>query len=124
MFWEFISNNTMKQNWKDLTRLDLGIHPVSLACPSVETFPLTASMLGIDPSSTGLMQGTQSTAALTEIFLNVGNIIKCFISRVSLLGYRAYRKSEQHAVEVTMKEGQNSILKAEKIQPNLLTDLE
>lgn len=81
MFWEFISNNMMKQNWKDLTRLGLGIHPASLACPSVQTFPLTFSMLRIDSSSIGLTQSiTQSTAALTEIFPKVGNIIKCFIS--------------------------------------------
>lgn len=68
-FWEFISSSTMKQNWKNLTRLDLGIHPVSLACPSVQTSPLTVSMLGIDSSSGGLMQSiTQSRAALTESF--------------------------------------------------------
>lgn len=51
MFWEFISNNMMKQNWKNLTWLNLGIHPVSLACSSVQIFPLTISTLGIDSSS-------------------------------------------------------------------------
>lgn len=67
MFWEFISNNTMKQNWKDLTRLGLGIHPVSLACPSVQTFPLTVSMLQIDSLSIGLTQSiTQSRLPLLK----------------------------------------------------------
>lgn len=35
MFWEFISNNMMRQKWKDLILLDLEIHLVSLACPFV-----------------------------------------------------------------------------------------
>lgn len=55
MFWEFISNNMMKQNWKDLTRLDLGIHPGSLACPPVQTVPLMVSVLEIDSLASGLM---------------------------------------------------------------------
>lgn len=41
MFWEFIFNNMIKTNWKDSTQLDPGIHPVSLACPSAQSFPLS-----------------------------------------------------------------------------------
>lgn len=67
MFWEFIPNNLMKQNWKDLTRLALGIRPVSLARPSVHTSAHTVPMLGVDSSPIGWTQSiTWNEAALPE----------------------------------------------------------
>lgn len=95
--------------------------------PLCSNLSSNVSVLGIDSSCIGLMQSiTQSTAALTEIFLRVRNIIKCFIStgfpcwdpgfleNQSNMQLRWQRKREKIV----------STLKVEKIEPNLLTNLE
>ena len=124
MFWEFISNNMMKQNWKNLTRLNLGIHPVSLACSSVHIFPLTISMLGIDSSSSRLTRSiTQNRAALTEVLLKVGHIIKCFVSTGRPCWDPAFIENQSN-MQLRGQRRREKIIsssKAEKIGLNLLT---